>query len=212
LVGIVLTELFPGGSELLAVTAPGSVELGEDILGVVKDNLVKLASDQGEDGAIVRLGDGVRLEHGLELASEERLDERGNGRGGDFGGLVMGVLERVGHVVDNKRGPLGLEEVEGLGVLSKLDGVDPNKVDLALELLRDGSNFSDFGVLARVGGVEEEVGKRKTRLGVGGVVLAANLIKERNGVLLDEGGDGLGGGGLGIGKLITALIKRLKPS
>jgi len=71
----VFTELVPDGGELLAVAAPWGIELGKNILGVVKDNLIKLASDQGEDGAVVGLGDGVRLEHGLERASDERVDE-----------------------------------------------------------------------------------------------------------------------------------------
>lgn len=210
--GVVLTELVPGRGELLAVSAPGGVELGKDILGVVKDNLIKLASDQGEDGAVVGLGDWVGLEQGLQSASEERVNESGNGRGGDLGGLVVGVLERVGHVVEDERGPLGLEEVERLGVFSKLDSVDPDKVDLALELLRNRGDLSDLGILVGQCGVEEEVGKRETGLGVGGVVLAANLIEERNSVVLDKGQEGLGGSGLDVRELVTAFIKGLKQS
>ena len=38
-VGILLSELVPGGGELFAVSAPGGVELNEDVLGVVAGNL-----------------------------------------------------------------------------------------------------------------------------------------------------------------------------
>jgi hypothetical protein len=111
LVGILVAELVVDGSEPLAVSTPRSVELGQNILGIVKDDLVELASDQGEDGGVVGFGNGVGLEHRLQGTREVRFDKGGDRCGGEFGGLVMRVLEGVGHVIDDKRGPLSLEEV-----------------------------------------------------------------------------------------------------
>lgn len=209
---VVLAELVPDGAKLLAVAAPWCIKLGKDIFGIVKDNFIKLASDQSNDGAVVGFRNGFRLEQGLESAIEETVDKSLDRSDSNVDALVVRVLERVGHVLDDERGPLGFHDVECLGVLGELDSIDPDKVDLALVLLCDGGNLSNLGLLVRVGGIEEEVGKRKTGLGIVGIVLAANLVEERNSVLLDKGIDRLGGGGLDISKFIAALIEFLKAS
>lgn len=71
----VLTELNPLGGNGLAVTAPGGVVLDEDILGGVLDNSLEVLSDELDDGAVVLLGDILRLSVGNELAIFEVLVE-----------------------------------------------------------------------------------------------------------------------------------------
>jgi hypothetical protein len=66
-----LTELLVLGSKGLAVTAPGGVELNQNILVGVHDNLVVVLGDNDGDGAVVLLGDGVGLDTGVDLASNE---------------------------------------------------------------------------------------------------------------------------------------------
>ena len=51
-VGLVLeskAELLPVGGEVLAVTAPGGVELNEDILRGVVDDLIEVSGSQGNN-------------------------------------------------------------------------------------------------------------------------------------------------------------------
>lgn len=60
----VFTDLFPLGSESLAVTTPGGVELDKDILGGVLNNLIEVLSDDDLDISVVLLGDGLRLSVG----------------------------------------------------------------------------------------------------------------------------------------------------
>ncbi|GMR60670.1 hypothetical protein PMAYCL1PPCAC_30865, partial [Pristionchus mayeri] len=70
-VGVLLSQLLPGGNELLAVSAPGSVELDEDVLGGVTGDLLEVLSDESLHGALVPvLGDVLGHEMGLEVALE----------------------------------------------------------------------------------------------------------------------------------------------
>lgn len=71
-----LAELLVLRGEGLAVAAPGSVELDEDVLvGVHDDRLEGLADDDG-NGAVVVRGDGLRADGGGQLAGDVVLRER----------------------------------------------------------------------------------------------------------------------------------------
>lgn len=182
---VVLTELLPGRSKALAVTAPWSVEFDEDVLGVVEDDLVVLGANNNLDGAVVLRGDLSGLERGLESASGELggpvLDGR-EGRNNTRHGVLGSTLD----VLDDESGPVVHLEVESLGVVGVLDSVDPDEVDLALVLLGNGLDGVDVLLELLIIRVDEHVGERKTGLGVSGVVLAGNLVEESDRVVEDE--------------------------
>ena len=63
-----------------------TIELDEDVLGVIEDDALEVGSDEDDDGSVVVLGLGLRLEGGLEGAGKEAAEvllQRigGNGRG-----------------------------------------------------------------------------------------------------------------------------------
>ena len=200
-VSVFLAKLSPGRSKALAVSAPRGVELDKDILVFIEDGLVKLIGDKDENGLILRGGDWLALERGLELAFKVLLDKLFGTVGRQRLGLRVWVLELLGHVLHDERRPFDLLEVHRLAVFSELDGVDPDKVDLALELL--GERLVRFGksILGPVSRVDEEIGEREAGLGVEAVVFTRDFIHQRSADRLEplaetlkgEGGDAVRG-------------------
>lgn len=90
-------------------------------------------------------------------------------------------------------------------MVTELDGVDPDEVDLAPELRSNGTDGVEVLAELLVGGVDEEVRKRLAAGGVGLVVLRTDLVDDGDGELLDpllnllRGGRGDGVGELGLG-------------
>lgn len=62
----------------------------------------------------------MRLDGGGELSTNEILNESGDGVVVNRLGLVERELGHVLNVLNGERGPLGLSQVEGLGVISEL--------------------------------------------------------------------------------------------
>jgi len=131
-----LTELLVLGSKGLAVTAPGGVELNQDILVGVHDNLVIVLGDNDSDGTVVLLGNGVGLDARVDLAGNELVKELGNLLLGKVRALEGELLVLLG-VLDGEGGPLANLEVEVASVLTEGLGVNGSEVDLALVLLGD---------------------------------------------------------------------------
>ena len=193
------------------MSAPWSVELDKDILGVVVDNLVELLGNEDNNGLILSLRDGCALDGRLERSINELLYEWSNSPGGEGDALVEGVLELLGDILDDECGPFALEEVHGFAVLGELDGINPDKVDFALERLGETLERADDGVLVSAGGVNEDVSERESGFGIGGIVLAGDLIEERGGVLLQPCAEVefVNRGDLGSRVFIASLIERL---
>lgn len=172
------------------MTAPGSVELDEDILVVVDAiNVLVVLGDNGDDGALLLLGDGLRLDAGLDLAGSEVVDELGNGIVGDLSLLVEGELLVLADLLDGERG-----ELVGLGGSSyrrehrKALASMVAKLTFALVLLSNG--LESLGeLLSLLRGLGEDVGEGNARGHVSGVGLRADLADKRGGGLDDEGGD-----------------------
>lgn len=164
--GVLLGELVVLRGESLAVTAPGGVELEEDVLLVVDDEvLVALGDDDGGTGLLL-LGDGLALDAGLNLALDELLNERADSLGGDvLGGALLGegVLLVLGDVLDGKGGPGADLEVQVAGVLAEGGSVDGSEVDLAAVLLGNGLEVGGER-LTLLGGLGEDVGEGKAGL------------------------------------------------
>ena len=167
LVGVGLeqfTELLVLGSKGLAVTAPGGVELDQDILVGVHDNLVVVLGDNDGDGAVVLLGDGVGLDAGVDLASCEFVEELGDLLLGEISALEGELLVLLG-VLDGEGGPLADLEVEVTSVLTEGLGVNGSKVDLALVLL--GDRLEGCGKsLTLLRSLSENIGEGNTGLGL----------------------------------------------
>lgn len=185
-----LAELLVLGSKSLAVTAPWRVELDENVLVVVDDDILVVLGDDDCDGAVVGLGDGLRLDAGVDLAGEELVDEGANVLDVDLLVLVVGELLVLLRLLDGERGPLVGLEVEVAGVLAKRLGVNGSEVDLALVL--EGQGLELLGeLLALLGGRGEDVGEGDAGGHVVAVGLGADLADERGGGDLGEGADGV---------------------
>ena len=76
-------------------------------------------------------------------------------------------------------------EVEGFSVVTELDGVDPDKVNLVVELFGDRSEEVEVFLLVLFAWVEEEVSQGLPTLGIDGIVVWTNLIKIWNGQVRD---------------------------
>lgn len=160
---------------------PCCVKFNEDILAVIKHDFFKLLSDEGKDALVLRLGNRLALEFGSELVVKVLLDPVLHSSSRNLLALVIRVLELLLQVLHNKAGPLGFLEVKSLAVVTELDGVNPNKVDLGLEFLGDWFDFCKFGVFAFVGGVEEEVCKGLLALSVDSVVVTVDFVNDGDG-------------------------------
>lgn len=157
-----LTELLVLGSKRLAVTAPGSVELDQDILVGVHDNFVVILGDNNGDGTVVLLGNGLGLDAGVDLAGDKVVKELGNLLCGEVSALEGELLVLLS-VLDGESGPLADLEVEVASVLTKGLCVDGGEVDLALVLLGDRLEGSSES-LTLLGSLGEDVGEGNTGL------------------------------------------------
>ncbi|KAI6760212.1 hypothetical protein HG531_013413 [Fusarium graminearum] len=178
------------GSESLAVTTPGSVKLNKDILGVIKDDIVVALGNNNCDGTLLGLGDGLRLDAGLNLASVELLNELGDVVVGDLLLLVEGELLVLDNLLDGERGELVGLEVQVTSVGTESLSIDGGEVDLALVLLCDRLE-SLAELLALLLGLREDVSKGDTSGHVTSVCLRANLTNEGSSGSRDESRDGL---------------------
>jgi hypothetical protein len=201
-----LTELLVLGSKSLAVTAPGSVELDEDVLVVVDDDVLVVLGDNGGDGAVLGLGDGLRLDAGVDLAGEEVVDESANVLLGDLLVLVVRELLVLGGALDSERGPLAGLEVEVTSVLAERLGVNGSEVDGALVLECEGLQLLGE-VVTLLLSLSEDVRQRNAGIHVAAVRLGANLADEGSGGNLGEVLDVLGVELLG--EDVLAVVKGL---
>lgn len=158
-----LSQLVVLRGKRLAVSAPWSVELNEHILLVIEHNLIVVLSHDNRDGSILLLGDSLRLDARVDLASDKVVDELADVLVGDLLGLVVGELLVLDCLLDGEGGPLSRLEVEVATMLAEGLGVDDGEVDLALVLLGDGLEVLGDGV-ALLGGLSEDVGEGKTGL------------------------------------------------
>jgi len=163
---VLLGELVVLGGEGLAVSAPGGVELEENVLVVVDDEvLVALGDDHGGTGLLL-FGNRLALDAGLDLATNELLNESADSLLADvLSGTLLGegVLLVLGDVLDSERGPGANLEVEVAGVLAESGSVDGSEVDLSAVLLSDGLQVGGER-LALLGGLGEDVGEGKAGL------------------------------------------------
>jgi len=182
---VALAKSVPDGGETLAVTTPGGVELGKDVLGRVANELVPAGGGELPDGAVLRLRDGLRLDGGLDVAGEGASDKLlDSGRGDLLGKDVLGLLDNV---LEDEAGEVLDIDAKRLAVVAKLDGVNVDKVDLAaLGLGKVSQALDDLGTASLLGGVGEDVADGDAVLGVVAKVVGAKLVKDGDRLGLDE--------------------------
>lgn len=96
------------GSQVLAVSAPGGVELNQDLLVRVNHNFFEILSDNNLDGFVIFLRDGGRFEEGVDLSVVDSLHEGGELIGGNGIGFVFELLNLFVEEQD-LRGGLGVD-------------------------------------------------------------------------------------------------------
>lgn len=201
-----LSQLVVDGRQLLAVTAPWRVELNKDVLGLVEDNLVELVGNENSDGAVLSRNR-LRLDRGLQLAGGVVSDELLDGCAVVGSEVVQGVLGVGRDDLNGERWPLLAGEVESLGVVDKLDGVDPDELDRLAVL---GGNLLDgLKVLLLVGSLRlgEVVGQGKAGISIRDKVLGSDLVDEGDGLCLDEALNVLGVANLAIVDDLVLVIE-----
>jgi hypothetical protein len=164
--GVLLGQLIVLGGQSLAVSAPRSVELEENVLVVVDNEiLVALCDNDGRAGLLL-LGNGLALDAGLNLALDELLNERANSLGAEvLDGTLLGVGELLvlGDVLDGERRPGASLKVEVTGVLAESGSVDGSEVDFSTVLLSNGLQVGGER-LALLRGLGEDIGEGKAGL------------------------------------------------
>lgn len=186
---VLLTKSVVSGSKLLAVSAPGCIELDELVLAVITDNGVKLVSDKNVDGTVLILGNGLRLDRGLDGTRAVLGNKVSDLADKVAREILKRILEVALDVLNGKCGPVLALDVERLGVCRVLDSVDPDEVELALVGLSDGLERLDLSLTVLGLGVREEIGERETGLSVAHKVLGAKLVDKRNRLGLEEVGE-----------------------
>src|SRR5690349_17305826 len=107
----------------LAVTAPRSIELNQDILLIIQNDVIVIPGNNNGYWAILRLWDRLRLDRGIDFASNEIIDERANRLLGELSLLVEGKLLVLDGLLNSERGPLADLKVEVATVLTEGLGV-----------------------------------------------------------------------------------------
>lgn len=131
------TRQAKGSYSRLAVTTPWCVKLNQNILLVVKYNVIVVLGDNNCDWTILLLWDRLALDAWLKFTSDKVIDVFANALCGDLFGLGEWELLVLGNVLDRDGWPLADLEVEVTAMLSECFCVDCGKGDLALDLLCD---------------------------------------------------------------------------
>lgn len=145
------------------MSAPGSVELDQDILLVINDNLLVVATNNNCNRSLLSLGDGLGLQARLNFAVKDVLDELADILGINLLGLVVRVLGVLGGVLDGEsRELLGLK-VEVASVSAEELSIKGNNVDSSTVALSDGTEVSSE-LLTLLGSLGKYVSQGNTGL------------------------------------------------
>lgn len=96
------SKLVPLRGKLLAVTAPGSIVLNEDIIVIINDNFLEILSDNSLNRLAVISGNILTLKERLERARLEVVNKLVNGINSEaFNAAWEGILLHVVCGVEN---------------------------------------------------------------------------------------------------------------
>eukprot|EP00760_Papus_ankaliazontas_P029503 PhM_4_TR4271/c1_g1_i1/m.67866 len=186
--------LLPLGGQLLAVAAPGGVELDHDVLVALVDELLKGGADDRREALLRVLGRGLG---GLDRAGKRAVEVLGDElrQGGARDLVLLGESEVLTVVAVDGEDRVSLAAVAvALDHLRVAGAVEEDEAHLALELTGDAIDDGLDGVVVlRLREVEEEPSEGDAALDVAAVVVGADLVKKAERLALDEGGEVRGG-------------------
>lgn len=119
-----------------AMAAPWSIELQQNVLGVIQNNVIVIMRNNHLDWTILRLRDGLRLDARLDLAVHKVLNKGANGFLGDFLGLIKRKLLVLDCLLNGKGRPL-LLQVEVASVSTEGLRINRGNVNYPLVLQSD---------------------------------------------------------------------------
>lgn len=176
--------------------APGGIELDEDILRIVKHNLIELLPHKRENRLILTLRNRLTLQLRLQPPLHERLNMLLHPLRTKLSGLVERVLQLLADILDDEARPFRLDEVQCFGVVAEFDGVDPDEVQCGFVFGGDGLDGVDCGFFGLGdGGVEEDVGEGFGALRIRRVVLRIHFVDNRDRQIEQPRREFVGGGG-----------------
>ncbi len=192
---ILVTKVVPYRGQALTVTTPKAdqntlsrkknhepcgIEFDKDILGVIENDLFKVLSDEDVHGLVLLSRNRLALELRLDFAIKILMNPFADTFSGNFLALVIRILELFLKILDDECGPFGFTEVESLCVITKLNSINPNEIDLRLVLGSNGLNGGNVGILVLERRVDEEVCKRLGTIRVDAVVFTVDLVNYGN--------------------------------
>lgn len=145
------------------MSTPWSIEFKENILIVVKNDVLVRVADDNSNGAFLGLWDRLRLDAGFDVTVNDALDELAHGLLAKFLGLIEWVLVVVQGILDGESREFLWLEVKVGGVGAESLSINGSKVDKALELLSERSS-SVGKFLTLLSGFGEDIGKGNTGL------------------------------------------------
>lgn len=183
------------------MAAPGGVVLNEHVLGGVSDDVLPVVAHNDGDGSIVVLGNGLRLEEGLELVSLKIVNELADALDAEFAelSLVSVLLEVVTEADDTDRwlGSGVNSDIVSKLALNSIGGGGLNEEKLALELV--GRVFEHLlVVLAALVREQDDGGGLLAEDGLNAVLVEVD--KAGSDLRLDEVGQGSLGGLARVGE------------
>ena len=125
-----------------AVTAPGGIELEQNIILVIQNNLLVVIGHNDLNRALLLLWDWLRLDAGVNLAVNEVLDKCADIVMCDFLVLVIGKFLILDSLLDSESWPFAIFEVEVTSVCAERLGVNGGEADDTLVLLCQRLKFS----------------------------------------------------------------------
>lgn len=99
---------------------------------------------------------------------------------GNFLALIIRILELFLKILNDECRPFGFTKVESFCVITKLNSINPNEIDLRLVLGSNGLNGGNVGVLVFERRVDEEVRKRLGTTRVDAVIFTVDLVNDGN--------------------------------
>jgi hypothetical protein len=128
--------IYPGQENVrFTVTTPWGIEFHQDVLIVVDDDIIVIMCHNDRDWTLLLLGDGLRLDTGLDLAIEKVGHEFTNLFLGDLFGLVEGEFLVFDGFLNRKGRPGADFQIQVASVGTKRLGINGSEVDFTLELL-----------------------------------------------------------------------------
>lgn len=146
----------------LAVSTPRSVKLDEDVLGIIKNNILIVVCNNHCDWAFLFLGDWLGFDAGLQLAINKALDKCSNVLFSQRISLE-GVLLVLGNLLDGERREFVGWEVQVGCMCAECLCVNDCNVDDAFMLLGNGlEGLGERGTFFR--SLSEDEGERDSSL------------------------------------------------